>query len=98
MGMVSENSTVRTMRHLLKNYQPGEEFYAYQIADEIGVEPQRTLRVFQRWANPTSGILEDRGKKPKPEGLRLGPAPRWYAMTALGAANLRDSLEEIKNR
>jgi hypothetical protein len=93
-----ENATIRTMRYLVESRQIGERIYAYEIAKVIGVEPQRLVRVFKRWSKPENGYLEDCGKNPLPEGLRQGPPPRLYRITAIGMASFKHALEELASR
>lgn len=96
MGM--ENSTVRTMRYIVKNCDVGDTVYAYQIAKAIDVEPQQMTRVFKRWSNEKNGFLEDRGKIAFPEGLRSGPPPRVYAITAIGLEHFRNALSQLAKK
>jgi hypothetical protein len=96
MGM--ENSTIRTMRYIVRNCSIGDRIYAYSIAKAIDVEPQRMVRVFKRWAEPKNGFLEDKGRIPMPEGLRMGPPPRMYEVTALGLASMKSALSELASK
>lgn len=97
-GREVENSTIRTMRYLVRNCRAGDRIYAYSIAKAIGVEPQRMVRVFKRWAEPHNGMLEDRGRIAMPEGLRMGPPPRMYEVTQLGIAKFKEALDELANK
>jgi hypothetical protein len=96
MGM--ENATRRAMRYILKNCEVGDRIYAYSIAKAIGVEPQRMVRVFRRWAKSENGFLVDMGKIPMPEGLRNGPPPRFYEVTAQGLDGFDKALKEPAQR